>query len=150
MTTTFMRLASVFTMRTFSICRHFANHLSTVATKNSPLPPSVEKAYHTKCIELKRRLREVEETNDAARLRVHRLERSITKMRVERAILLDHLRNKQKQVAHTRSEDDDSTPTSVSSQCLPWTTARLRRGSLTVFTSTTCLSLRFNMVRADH
>lgn len=89
------------------------------ATKNSPLPPSVEKAYHLKCIELKRRLMEVGENNDAARLKVHRLERGISKMRVERAILLDHLRKKQQEIADLGSDGEDDQPPSVCYRLLP-------------------------------
>lgn len=55
------------------------------------LPPSVEEAYKKKCIELKRRMNEVEESNDAFRLRKVRLMRGIRKMRLERAFLLDIL-----------------------------------------------------------
>lgn len=55
------------------------------------LPPSVEEAYKKKCIELKRRMNEVEESNDAFRLRKIRLMRGIRKMRLERAFLLDIL-----------------------------------------------------------
>lgn len=90
-----------------------AKYIANSATKNSPLPPSVEKAYHQKCIELKRRLREVEETNDTARLRVYRVERAIAKMRIERAILLDTLKKKQEQVARNIGDEDESMPASV-------------------------------------
>lgn len=61
------------------------------STANTPLAPSVEKAYYRKCIELKRRLNEVEATNDEARLRKVRLDRAILKMRLERAFLLEQL-----------------------------------------------------------
>ncbi|KAG9515825.1 hypothetical protein KCV07_g7188, partial [Aureobasidium melanogenum] len=61
------------------------------ATQNTPLAPSVEKAYYRKCIELKRRLNDVEEANDAARQRKARLNRAIMKMRLERAFLLEQL-----------------------------------------------------------
>ncbi|KAI9658460.1 MAG: hypothetical protein M1831_003898 [Alyxoria varia] len=61
------------------------------SVRNSPLPPSVEKAYHKKCIELKGRLNEIEDANDAARLRKRRIDRSIMKMRLERAFLLERL-----------------------------------------------------------
>jgi hypothetical protein len=63
----------------------------TEATQNTPLAPSVEKAYYRKCIELKRRLNDVEEANDAARQRKARLNRAIMKMRLERAFLLEQL-----------------------------------------------------------
>ncbi|THY21353.1 hypothetical protein D6D00_07164 [Aureobasidium pullulans] len=64
---------------------------TTEATQNTPLAPSVEKAYYRKCIELKRRLNDVEEANDAARQRKARLNRAIMKMRLERAFLLEQL-----------------------------------------------------------
>ena len=61
-----------------------------------PLPPSVEEAYRKKCIELKRRMTEVEESNDAYRLRKARLQRGIRKMRLERAYLLEMLGERMK------------------------------------------------------
>lgn len=61
-----------------------------------PLPPSVEEAYRKKCIELKRRMNEVEESNDAYRLRKARLTRGIRKMRLERAYLLEILGKRMK------------------------------------------------------
>ena len=71
---------------------------STVAAGNVPpsLPPSVEAAYKKKCIELKRRLIEVDEDNDAKRLRIARLHQGIRKMRLERAYLLEALAKRQK------------------------------------------------------
>lgn len=71
---------------------------STVAAGNvpPPLPPSVEAAYRKKCIELKRRLIEVDEENDAKRLRIARLHQGIRKMRLERAYLLEALAKRQK------------------------------------------------------
>lgn len=69
-------------------------HLNTVpvdSTTNTPLAPSVEKAYYRKCIELKRRLNEVEAANDEAKIRRARLDRAIQKMRLERAFLLEQL-----------------------------------------------------------
>lgn len=56
-----------------------------------PDPPSVEAAYRRKCIEMKRRLNEVEAANDRMRVRRARIVRGIRKMRMERAIMLDHL-----------------------------------------------------------
>ncbi len=64
---------------------------------NTPLPPSVEKAYYRKCIQLKRRLNEVEAANDEAKVRRTRLDRGILKMRLERAFLLDELRKRMEQ-----------------------------------------------------
>lgn len=55
------------------------------------LPPSVEEAYRKKCIELKRRMGEVEQNNDSFRLRKNRLLRGIRKMRLERSFLLHEL-----------------------------------------------------------
>ena len=71
---------------------------STVAagTIPPPLPPSVEAAYKKKCIELKRRLVEVDEDNDSKRLRIARLHLGIRKMRLERAYLLEALAKRQK------------------------------------------------------
>lgn len=64
------------------------------STAMTPLAPSVEKAYYRKCIELKRRLNEVEGANDEAKIRRVRLDRGIMKMRLERAFLLDELRKR--------------------------------------------------------
>ena len=65
----------------------------TVAAGAIPptLPPSVEEAYRKKCIELKRRMGEVEQNNDSFRLRKNRLLRGIRKMRLERSFLLHEL-----------------------------------------------------------
>ncbi|TKA40505.1 hypothetical protein B0A54_08962 [Friedmanniomyces endolithicus] len=60
-------------------------------TQGTPLAPSVEKAYYRKCIELKRRLNEVEAANDEAKIKRVRLDRAIMKMRLERAFLLEQL-----------------------------------------------------------
>ena len=79
---------------------HIANISSsrTVAagTIPPPLPPSVEEAYKKKCIELKRRMQEVEESNDVFRVRKARLARGIRKMRLERAYLLEMLGKRMK------------------------------------------------------
>lgn len=64
------------------------------ATQDTPLAPSVEKAYYRKCIELKRRLNEVEASNDDYKKKRMRLDRAIMKMRLERAFLLDELRKR--------------------------------------------------------
>ncbi|KAF2862418.1 hypothetical protein K470DRAFT_10063 [Piedraia hortae CBS 480.64] len=60
-------------------------------TANTPLAPSVEKAYYRKCIHLKRRLNEVEDANNEAAVRIARLERGILKMRLERAFIIEQL-----------------------------------------------------------
>ncbi|WEW57079.1 hypothetical protein PRK78_002539 [Emydomyces testavorans] len=56
-----------------------------------PNPPSIEAAYKRKCIDLKKRLQEVEAHNDALRLRNERGRRYIQKMRLEGSILLERL-----------------------------------------------------------
>lgn len=71
-----------------------------------PLPPSVEEAYRRKCIQLKQRMNEVEEANDASRQRIVRMERSIQKMRLERAFLLEQLSKR----TSTNVEDSDGSP----------------------------------------
>ncbi|KAK0623175.1 hypothetical protein B0T14DRAFT_166838 [Immersiella caudata] len=70
------------------------------------LPPSVEEAYRRKCIQLKQRTAEVEEANDAARLRLARLKRQVEKMRLERAFLLEQLAKR----TSTNVEDSDGSP----------------------------------------
>jgi hypothetical protein len=74
-------------------------------TANSPLPPSVEAAYYKKCIELKRRVEEIEVNNDKMRLSIERHNRAIKKLRLERALLLDAL---VRQTSDKASESDKS------------------------------------------
>lgn len=77
------------------------------ATATPPaLPPSVEEAYRRKCIQLKARTAEVEEANDAARLRLNRIKRQVEKMRLERAFLLEQLAKR----TSTNVEDSDGSP----------------------------------------
>ncbi|KAK5652545.1 hypothetical protein OQA88_10451 [Cercophora sp. LCS_1] len=71
-----------------------------------PLPPSVEEAYRRKCGQLRRRTNEVEEANDAARMRLARLKRQVEKMRLERAFLLEQLAKR----TSTNVEDSDGSP----------------------------------------
>ncbi len=84
------------------------------AGTNPPaLPPSVEEAYRKKCIELRRRTIEVEESNDTYRLRKARLQRGIRKMRLERAYLLEILgkrmnKNSDSVDAYMDPHDEDS------------------------------------------
>jgi len=72
------------------------------------LPPSVEEAYRKKCIELKRRMAEVENSNDSFRLRKTRLLRGIRKMRLERTILLDLLGKRMRKNGANGYYDTDS------------------------------------------
>lgn len=60
--------------------------------RNPPLAPSQELAYREKCIALKRRLTEIENNNDSLRKRLEREKRFQDKMRLNRAILLNHLK----------------------------------------------------------
>jgi len=71
-----------------------------------PLPPSVEEAYRRKCIQLKQRMNEIEEANDASRLRLSRIHRGIEKLRLERAFLLEQLAKR----TSTNVEDSEGSP----------------------------------------
>ena len=70
------------------------------------LPPSVEEAYRRKCVQLKNRTNEVEDANDAARLRLARIKRQVEKLRIERAFLLEQLAKR----TSTNVEDSDGSP----------------------------------------
>ncbi|KAF2273381.1 uncharacterized protein EI97DRAFT_469574 [Westerdykella ornata] len=76
------------------------------AHSHKDLPPSVETAYYRKCIELRRRIHDIEENNDATRLRISRLNRAIMKMRLERAFLLEQLH---KRMEYNIDDSDRST-----------------------------------------
>jgi hypothetical protein len=80
---------------------------------NSPLPPSVETAYYRKCIELKRRITEIEDNNDAQRLKKLRIERAILKMRLERAMLLEQIAEKMAEHNPDDSDESNSPPPTV-------------------------------------
>ncbi|KAI6902196.1 hypothetical protein KC318_g10380 [Hortaea werneckii] len=83
---------------------------SETASQNTPLAPSVEKAYYRKCIQLKRRLNEVEGANEELKIRRVRLDRSIMKMRLERAFLLDELRKRMDQnIDGSEASEDERT-----------------------------------------
>src|SRR5215471_6813203 len=60
-------------------------------TQPPPNPPSIEAAYKRKCIELKKRLSEIEAANDAMRARNAQGHRYIQKMRLESCMLLERL-----------------------------------------------------------
>ncbi|KAG5749355.1 hypothetical protein H9Q69_007066 [Fusarium xylarioides] len=72
----------------------------------STLPPSVEEAYRRKCVQLKNRTNEVEDANDAARLRLARIKRQVEKLRIERAFLLEQLAKR----TSANVEDSDGSP----------------------------------------
>lgn len=63
-------------------------------------------AYYRKCIDLRRRITDIEENNDATRARIYRLRRGIKKMRLERAFLLEQLANR---MEYNIDESDRST-----------------------------------------
>jgi hypothetical protein len=86
-------------------------------SSNSPLPPSVETAYYRKCIELKRRINEIEESNDSLRVRKTRIERAILKMRIERGFLLEKIAQNMKDNPDD-SDESNSPPPTVSSLCI--------------------------------
>ncbi|KAH6625757.1 hypothetical protein C7974DRAFT_434757 [Boeremia exigua] len=83
------------------------------AFSQKDLPPSVEAAYYRKCIELRRRINDIEENNDGTRQRIQRLNRGIQKMRLERAFLLDRLQRHQEYSMDDsdRSSSPPPTPT---------------------------------------
>lgn len=67
---------------------------STTATTNNhntPNPPSIELAYKKKCIQLKKRLNEIEAENDLVRARNKRAKFYVAKMRLETCIMLERL-----------------------------------------------------------
>lgn len=80
-------------------------------TSNSPLPPSVEAAYYRKCIELKRRINEIEDSNDVIRTRKARVERSIMKLRLERAFLLEQIAKAMEHNVDDSDQSDSPPPT---------------------------------------
>lgn len=77
------------------------------------LPPSVEEAYRRKCVELKRRNHQVEEANDAARVRIARIKRQVEKLRIERAFLLEQLTKR----TSTNVEDSEGSPSPPPTVC---------------------------------
>ncbi|KAM0701739.1 hypothetical protein Q7P35_010648 [Cladosporium inversicolor] len=87
----------------------------------TPLAPSVEKAYYRKCIQLKRRLNEVEAANEEARTRRVRLDRAIMKMRLERAFLLEQLSKRVEpnvEGSDASGEEGPGTTTGAGGYCL--------------------------------
>ncbi|KIV89822.1 hypothetical protein PV10_07193 [Exophiala mesophila] len=61
--------------------------------RNAPLAPTQELAYRNKCIQLKKRLAEIELNNDATRRKISQETQHVQKMRLLRSILLNHLKN---------------------------------------------------------
>jgi len=91
-----------------------SNKVPKTATVPPQLAPSVEEAYRRKCIQLKQRTAEVEEANDAARLRQARLKRQVEKLRIERAFLLEQLAKR----TSANVEDSEGSPSPPPTVCL--------------------------------
>ncbi|KAI5780161.1 hypothetical protein DFH27DRAFT_362368 [Peziza echinospora] len=73
----------------------------------APAPPtSVENSYRKKCLELKKRIREIEDTNDVLVLRIQRSRRGIQRARLERAFLLQALEDR----TDARVDDSEGSP----------------------------------------
>ncbi|KAF8451757.1 hypothetical protein BGX38DRAFT_1180948 [Terfezia claveryi] len=70
------------------------------------LPTSVENSYRQKCLELKRRIREIEDTNEVLVLRIQRSRRGIQRARLERAFLLQQLEDR----TDARVDDSEGSP----------------------------------------
>lgn len=87
--------------------------LSSAATVPPSLPPSVEEAYRRKCVQLKNRTLEVEDSNDAARLRLTRVKRQVEKLRIERAFLLEQLAKR----TSANVEDSEGSPSPPPTVC---------------------------------
>lgn len=68
-----------------------ANGGSSSSLNNNANPPSIELAYKKKCIQLKKRLNEIETENDSMRARNKRAKSYIQKMRLETCIMLERL-----------------------------------------------------------
>ncbi|CRG88966.1 hypothetical protein PISL3812_06001 [Talaromyces islandicus] len=64
---------------------------NTSSLNNNANPPSIELAYKKKCIQLKKRLNEIETENDSMRARNKRAKSYIQKMRLETCIMLERL-----------------------------------------------------------
>lgn len=80
--------------------------LSEPGTIPPPLAPSVEEAYRRKCIQLRQRTNEVEESNEQSRQRLVLLSKEIQKSRLERAFLLENLAKR----TSTNVEDSEGSP----------------------------------------
>lgn len=66
----------------------------------------MEEAYRRKCIQLKQRSKEIDDENNAYKLRLVRLERQIQKARLERAFLLEQIAKR----TSTNVEDSEGSP----------------------------------------
>ncbi|CAN9438021.1 unnamed protein product [Alternaria alternata] len=90
--------------------------------------PPVESAYYRKCIDLRRRITDIEENNDGTRLRITRLNRGIQKMRLERAFLLEQL-NKHMEYNVDDSDRSSSPPPTPTDKPLRSKRSHNRKGT---------------------
>ncbi|KAK9477404.1 high mobility group box domain-containing protein [Lipomyces japonicus] len=70
------------------------------------IPHSEELKYRQKCKDLKKRIQDIEEQNDALTLRLSRSKRAVQRMRLERAFLLEKLEER----TFLKVDDSDGTP----------------------------------------
>lgn len=85
------------------------------------LPNSVEEAYRQKCIELKKRLKDCETSNDLLVVRNHRLRRGIQRLRLERALLMREIERR----IDPRMDDSDGTPSPPPTVYFPFSPVKL-------------------------
>ncbi|OAK97322.1 hypothetical protein IQ06DRAFT_338566 [Phaeosphaeriaceae sp. SRC1lsM3a] len=98
------------------------------AHSQKDLPPSVEAAYYRKCIELRRRINDIDESNDSTRQRILRLNRGVQKMRLERAFLLEQL-NKHMEYNIDDSDRSSSPPPTPTDKPLRSKRSHNRKGT---------------------
>jgi hypothetical protein len=98
------------------------------AHSQKDLPPSVESAYYRKCIDLRRRINDIEESNDSTRQRILRLNRGVQKMRLERAFLLEQL-NKHMEYNIDDSDRSSSPPPTPTDKPLRSKRSHLRKAT---------------------
>ncbi|KAA8907331.1 hypothetical protein FN846DRAFT_889888 [Sphaerosporella brunnea] len=79
---------------------------SPVAGPAPALPASVEESYRQKCKEIKKRILEIETSNELLTSRIQRARRAIQRMRLERAFLLEQLEKR----TDVRVSDSDGSP----------------------------------------
>jgi hypothetical protein len=104
----------------------------------------VEEAYRRKCVQLKNRTNEVEDANDAARLRLARIKRQVEKLRIERAFLLEQLAKR----TSANVEDSDGSPSPPPTVCyyfLPIPLLPLPGNPLPACRASTTYGARFNV-----
>lgn len=79
---------------------------SLSANQSATLPSSVEGSYRKKCKDLKKRINEIESSNELLASRIQRARRAIQRMRLERAFLLQQLEAR----IDDRVSDSDGSP----------------------------------------